>query len=557
VNWWITLIVPALVLSGALSSCSTEPRNVDPPDSGDTDDSGTQPGWSAPGWDLAWIVQAGGKENIHGYSGDMGFGLCAASDAGVFVTGYTYSEDALFGEDTCHETSYLPPDEGLIYLARYCERGTPVWVARASSRGVGGFSCAATADGGAVMTGFLDAASYWYGSMVFGAGEPGEVSVETSCNRSPFVAKYTGDGSFDWVTAATGQNGYGHAFSVAVSPDGELCVAGSVQRSFSFPLGDGGITVLGTDIEGSADSIDGFLARFTADGTPLWARELNGRDRNGCQTSVALADGSCAVACSHCGVARLSGGDAPDAVFQLEEGKEEEGIPAECGALVARYSAEGDLLWATDLGARGRSISTGAGGLAVGSDGSLAAGGTFQDTIETKDGVLQAKGVDLFLSGLSPEGEILWTSVAQGPGNSQVHAEAVSGVSVSPDGDIAVAGAFSGTKVFGAGEERETTLVSGAGDWINGFAAMYSPEGRLRWAIPVALGLAKDPTCPDNHGEQAAFAVIFSGPDVLYITGTFLKDAAFGTSPDSMVTLQPYGCTDIFLMKLERIEEPR
>ncbi|MFO8074139.1 MAG: hypothetical protein R6V85_19945, partial [Polyangia bacterium] len=89
---------------------------------------------------------------------------------------------------------------------------------------------------------------------------------------------------------------------------------------------------------------------------------------------------------------------------------------------------------------------------------------------------------------------------------------------------------------------------------LNGFAALYTAQGRLRWAIPVALGPAFDFTCI-SYDEQDASGISFSGPDTLYITGWFLEGASFGASPDQMVTLQPYGCADMFLMKLERVAE--
>jgi hypothetical protein len=545
-----SLVAVTLAMSlASLCCCSSQPRKNDPPDSGDTDDAGVVPAWSTPGWEMSWVVQAGGGENIHEYPGDMGLGLCPAADDGVFVTGYTYSEDALFGEGTANEISYLPPDEGLIYLARYDEHGTPAWVSRASTAGLGASSCAATEDGGTIIAGTADN-SEWYGSNVFGAGEPGVVDLDLAGQRCPFIAGFNADGSFEWITVGDDPQAYGFAFSMATAPSGEFCVAGNIFEPFTFRTEQGEVAVLGTGIEGPATTVDGYLARFAADGTPLWARELNGEEWNYCRSTIVLEDGSCAVACTYKGSAVLDGGGAPSASFEVGE--------EEIGALVAVYSPGGDLAWSRDLGFRGAHLSLSA-VVAIGPDSTLVVGGMFQGVFqEDSASEILSEGADLYLLKLSLEGDILWTAVAQGPGDSQVGAEGIHGVTISPEGDIAVAGSYSGTKTFGAGEPGETTLVSGAGEkWFNGFAALYSPEGRLRWAIPVALGPAKDLTCPYNWGEQEAMDVAFAGPDALYITGMFLKDAAFGTSPESMVTLQPYGCTDMFLMKLERIEAPR
>jgi hypothetical protein len=164
--------------------------------------------------------------------------------------------------------------------------------------------------------------------------------------------------------------------------------------------------------------------------------------------------------------------------------------------------------------------------------------------------------VDLYLARLSPEGDQVWTALARSSACEHIYT-AIRGVGVSPDGEIAVAGAFHGQVTFGPGEDRETTLESVDPEGANGFLALYSPDGFLRWAIPVALGPLDDASCTDNWGIQGALGVSFSGPDALYVTGTFLDGAAFGTSPNGMTSLHTFGCNDVFLMKLERVEEPR
>ncbi len=495
------------------------------------------------------MVQGGGDETWDGYPGDFGFDVCSTKNGGAYVTGRVHSADyALFGEGTGNEISFVPPEDGVIYLARYDGDGVPLWVSSASTAGNGGFSCSTTAGGGAVVAGSLDGPDYWSsgGTNVFGAGEAGEVDLDLAVVRAPFVGGYRPDGSFDWVTAGDGNDGYASAFDSAVAPSGEICIAGRVRRPFRFCSGEACVEVWGP---GTGDGVhrDGYLARFDAEGVPLWARELNGPGPyDQCNGVAALPDGSCAVACMWSQYAVLEGGQQQDVVFQLDNGY---------GGLVALYSPEGDLEWATDLGIRG-GYPYAPNGMAADSASFIMVGGMTNHSIDTPEGEIQSQGADLFLSKITPAGEIAWTAVAGGPGEPNGGSEGVHGIDISSEGEIAVTGSFSGTKTFGAGEVGETTLVSGGitEGHENGFAALYTGQGRLRWAIPVALGPAFDFTCT-SYNEQDALGISFAGPDTLYITGWFLEGSSFGTSPDRMVTLQPYGCADMFLMKLERVAE--
>ncbi|RFF32026.1 hypothetical protein DZC52_03265 [Wenzhouxiangella sediminis] len=126
--------------------------------------------------------------------------------------------------------------------------------------------------------------------------------------------------------------------------------------------------------------------------------------------------------------------------------------------------------------------------------------------------------------GLSGPAWGVWPTSAGGSGDDLVTASAV-----GPSGDVFVTGTFTGQAVFGG-----DTQISARGT-RDIFVARYSQSGNLRW-VQRAGG---------NRADSADGIVVDSSGNV-YITGSFVNSADFGSFEMASATLEP----DIFVAKL-------
>ena len=110
------------------------------------------------------------------------------------------------------------------------------------------------------------------------------------------------------------------------------------------------------------------------------------------------------------------------------------------------------------------------------------------------------------------------------------------GIRVDTAGNSYVTGNFSGVATFGAGETNATTLTS-ANDSPDIFVAKYNTVGNLLWARQAG-GIS------DDTGRGIA---IDSGGNS-YVTGNFAGDAVFGAGETNATTLSSVGASrDIFV----------
>ncbi len=150
---------------------------------------------------------------------------------------------------------------------------------------------------------------------------PGAANLTPSGSRDGFLLKLTAAGAFEWVRDLAAATGNDDVFPHAVAAD----AAGvSVVGDFGgYALFGGGVT-LGRPF----GPVSGFLARYQADGTPLYAKDIGGAP-----TAVTLAAGGAAV------VAGTTTG-ADD--FDPGPGAQRPASPA-AGAFLAQYDAAGNF----------------------------------------------------------------------------------------------------------------------------------------------------------------------------------------------------------------------
>ena len=325
-----------------------------------------------------------------------------------------------------------------------------------SGRGISTLS-----DGSSIVTGyFTDAA-------VFGAGESNETTLVAAGSSDIFIARYNADGTLVWAKRA---GGAGSDYGVGISSisDGSSIVAGYFTDNAVFGAGEPRETTL---VSAGVDDL--YIARYNADGTLAWAKRAGGT----------VSDYGLGVSSFSDGSSVLTGSFQDTAVFGAGEPRETTLISAGGDDIcIARYNADGTLAWAKRAGGTGSDAGNGVSPIV---DGSIVVTGRFQDAAvfgagEPNETTLVSGGwgdTGICIARYNADGTLAWAKRAGGTGwNSG------GGISSLSDGSSVVTGVFYGTAVFGAGEPRETTLVTVERDIL---IARYNADGTLAWAKRV------------------------------------------------------------------------
>ncbi len=195
---------------------------------------------------LAWAKRAGGTE------GAIGLQITTLSEDSTVVTGW-FCGSATFGEGEANETVLESYGDRDISVARYNPDGTLAWAKHAGGTDWdGGQGITTLSDGSVVLTG------RFYGTAIFGEGEPNETVLATSdVNESDiFVAQYNPDGTLGWVKRSGGTaNDTGQG--ITTLSDDSTVVTGGFWDTATFGQGEPNETVLMSD-----GYHDIFVARF-------------------------------------------------------------------------------------------------------------------------------------------------------------------------------------------------------------------------------------------------------------------------------------------------------
>ncbi|MEZ0229163.1 MAG: hypothetical protein ACAI25_11100, partial [Planctomycetota bacterium] len=199
-------------------------------------------------------------------------------------------------------------------------------------------------------------------------------------------------------------------------------------------------------------------------------------------------------------------------------------------AYVARYRADGSLVWVKSIG--GTEYDSGT-GVAVLADGTILATGTFQRTStfgagEAVQTVLSAISVsgDVYLARYSATGALLWAK----PATSASAGSSVGSRAVAPcttDGSVVLTGTFTGSVTFGPGAPAQVVATAPTGA-TSAFVARFGPDGTLVWV-------------KTTH-TSAPYAVSASGVAAnadgsTTVTGFMMASATFGAGETGQRTL--------------------
>jgi RHS repeat-associated protein len=144
---------------------------------------------------------------------------------------------------------------------------------------------------------------------------------------------------------------------------------------------------------------------------------------------------------------------------------------------VAKYDRAGGLLWARRVGGSGGDVVY---DLALDSAGNVYVTGTFSGTVnfDPDCGTLEltsAGGSDVFIWKLDGDGHLVWARRVGGAGDDAPYG----GLEIAPDGNIVVAGWFTGTADFDPGPGTYSLTSAGG---LDGFVCTLNSAGDLVWA---------------------------------------------------------------------------
>jgi len=310
----------------------------------------------------------------------------------------------------------------------------------------------------------------------------------------------------------TGQGGWGQ--SIATFADDSYVVVGGFDATLTLGDGQPNETVLT-----AAGPSDAFVARYAADGTFVWARQIESVEGVYAKDVDVLADGSIGVAGWFTGDATLAPGEANEVTHDGTIGSWQT-------SFVARYTGVGDLVWSRAFG---------------GLDGDV----TMQEVAGTTDGQLVVAGYANAPHFVLGEGEANETVVDIGAIESVVAkydaatgdlawarvTESSSGTSAwaiddMPAGGVAVFGRFRGTTDFDG--VIGTATPNSRDNWI----VVYDAAGVAQWIRTLGSEMTENP-----------YDLATSPGGLIAVTGEYDDHTIAGVESGSPQTLASPGVT--------------
>ncbi len=354
-------------------------------------------------------------------------GIATDSSGNVYVTG-SFINQVDFGGG--FRTSFASPrlSNYDVFIASYTANGVYRWDRTfGSGYGDSGFAIATTSNGDVIVTGQSADADPSGGVPTSGPG----CTYQTSSGSDMFLARYSGaTGNCQWAKFIGGA-GPDAGLGVAVASNGDVVVTGYFSGSANF----GGVQLTSLGLS------DIFLARYSGQGSPLWAKRFGstGDDK---ANALSLDDsGNIAIGGYFSGTVDFGSGPITS--------------QGSFDSFAAKFTPSGAVIWAKDLGGTDTDEVF---GVANDASGNVVVVGTFKGSINLDAGAVSSNGYwDGFVAKYSAtSGAHMW-SKPFGGGNDEL----ANAVAMDASGNAIVTGYFWNTVDF-HGPEGSLASAGGA-----------------------------------------------------------------------------------------------
>ncbi|MFT5901165.1 MAG: hypothetical protein ACI9LA_000361, partial [Bacteroidia bacterium] len=272
---------------------------------------------------------------------------------------------------------------------------------------------------------------------------------------------------FDWANSIGGL-GLDVGRAIATDDNGNVFVAGSFT---------GGTHIADTFLTGYG-GMEAFMAKYTSEGQFLWARVISGPAEDMARGLITDNLGNVFVV-GHFTDTVVFSITQNDTIAAKSEGMQD--------VFVAKYDANGNLLWNLTAGGLGNDTGTNIDRYKW--SGKLYVSGGFEKRAKFGTTALLSTGLtDAFLLKIDPDGNAHWAKKGGGLEHDMAASVAVN----QTNGSIYIAGDFYGQANF----EQEEIEAAGSSDV---FLAKFQPDGTMEWvrtnggtSVDVATAIGTD-----------------------------------------------------------------
>jgi hypothetical protein len=423
---------------------------------------------------------------------DYGYGIKTDVNGNVYVAGKYEENGAFFNTSTV--TCAGNHD---IFLAKYDASGNLGWV-RTGGGANGDYAQALDCDGTNYV--YIAGEIEGYGNTVGFSNS--SATIATKGDNDIFFAKYDLDGNLLWVKSEGGLNSE-KALSITYDNSGNVFIAGYFSST----------TTIGAQQITGAGGRDIYVAKFDANGVFQWVKHAGSAGRDEVKGMKCDAAGNvyvCGMHSNNCNFGSITL-NSPNGYFN---------------AFVAKYSPNGDLLWAKTAGGDYDDV---AWSLVLDNQENIYTTGEFNAYALFGSHALTTTGqANVFVAAYDTNGNELWAKGAGGSLNDRARGIGSNG------NDLFITGQFGGTAAFG------NHNISAA-DSSDVFIVALNNAGNFLWA--AAVGGAVDAYEP--LGYESGIAITGTTGGDVYATGGLLDGGIFGAT-----NLNAFARTDVFVAKI-------
>lgn len=285
-----------------------------------------------------------------------------------------------------------------------------------------------------------------------------------------FLAAFSVTGQLRWATYFGGA-GDDYAFSMAIDRSGSLLVTGGTTSDHYMATSGSHQPLYAGD---SAFGIgDAFLAKFDESGQLSWATYFGGT-LSDCSNAVVTDENNNIYIGGYTNSASgiATAGSYKDALPALAIG------PPPPDAFLAKFNANGQILWSTYYGGDGNDIIT---GMAIASSGEILVAGETSTTNLASSGAYQDQygggTADVFVTRFSPAGDPVWCTYLGG-----ADYEHATDIAADKQGNYYVAGGVYGGDMLATPGACQLTFGGGGAD---GFLAKFNVHNLPSWSTYI------------------------------------------------------------------------